>query len=58
MYLQKVVNKNYFVGILNVTDEKSRIPTLKSVVQIPGSVPKCHETTTLIQTLVLTLESA
>jgi hypothetical protein len=49
MYLLKVISKNtfIFVGILKVTDEKSRIR--KSVVRIRGSgfVPKCHGSGTL-----------
>ncbi len=39
-----------FVGILSATDEKSRNLVRQSVIQIRGygSVPKCHESTTLL----------
>jgi hypothetical protein len=54
MHVEKVISslKNiFFVGILNITDEKSRIR--KSVIRIRGSgsvsVPKCHGTTKLVK---------
>jgi hypothetical protein len=56
MYLQKVISKKnsgkklFFVGILKVTTEKSRIRIRKSVVliRVSGSAPKFHGSTTLI----------
>jgi hypothetical protein len=49
MYLQKLMSKKkldnfFFVGVLKVTDEKSRIRIGLSEVRIPGSrsVPKCQ----------------
>jgi hypothetical protein len=55
MYLQKVISKKiyetniFYVGVLKVTDEKSRIRIRKSEVQIrvSVSVPKCHGSGTL-----------
>jgi hypothetical protein len=45
----KNLEKNIFVGILKVTDEKSRIRIGKFKVRIrgSGSVPKCHGSGTL-----------
>ncbi len=59
MYLQKVISKTndkklFFVGILEVTDEKNRIRIRKSSIRIQGSgyVSKCHGSGTLVKTQI------
>jgi hypothetical protein len=48
MYLQKVISKTicFLVGVLKVTEEKSRIRLSKGRIRRPRSVPTCHVTGT------------
>ncbi len=41
---QQKFEKNYFVGIVKVTDEKSRMRICKSVVRIRTKMPRIHNT--------------